>query len=583
VQHPIGAHALLADGRTAALVTPDGDIAWLCWPRVDSPPCLLGILDDRRGGGFSVRPTASPAQVVSRAYVDDSLVLRTVWETPGSRLRVDDALAWDGPPRLIRRLRGEGRPVAVSVRFQPALGAATVTATMSVSGDRCLVTGAGIQLAVRAPGEWRITAEGAQAELTVPPGEERTVLLSAADDAGAAAASLDATLRDWRGLVAGVPVDLDPGGVAARALGVETAARLLRRSAAVLTGLHQRGGGIVAAPTTSLPQWPQTSRTWDYRYAWLRDSALAALALLRLDMVGAAATLGAFCGDACASGAPPPLLRVDGSAPPEERRLEHLSGWRGARPVRIGNAAAEMAQLDVAGEVIDLAAALATHDALPASLGRSVPVLAELLASSWAEPDHGIWEIRGRRRRYTHSRLMAWCGLRRAVTLARRGQVRGDADRWQQAAAAIRSAILTTGREHGTLPLHEAGGGPDAALSLVPLVGFLPTGHGLLEATLEGIDGLRRGGLCDRYLGQNDGIADPCGPFVFPTFWLAAARERSGGDGAAVLAAGAAARSQLDLFGEVADPVTLEPLGNFPQVQSHAAFILAAVPLQRRA
>jgi GH15 family glucan-1,4-alpha-glucosidase len=356
---------------------------------------------------------------------------------------------------------------------------------------------------------------------------------------------------------------------------------LLATTAAVLVGLRRRDGGIVAAPTTSLPQWPQSARTWDYRYCWLRDSSLAALAMLRLGLVEAAHSLAAFIGNVVNEYGPLPLVRVDGTPPPAETELLELAGYRGARPVRIGNAAAGQAQLDVPGEVIELATSLAGLSALPDELGAAVPALAGWLVQHWRDPDHGIWEIRGAPARYTHSLVTAASGLDGAAALADQGVVTGDATAWRRTAAAITGDIGTTG---GALELRLDGWGADAALAQAALLGGLDVVAARIGPTLDLIvKRLDRGGLIDRHESEADTLADPCAPFVFPTFWLAGALAATGRDGSPWLAAALATRGPLGLFGEVADPVELSPLGNYPQVQSHAAFVLAVIPADGQA
>ena len=253
---------------------------------------------------------------------------------------------------------------------------------------------------------------------------------------------------------------------------------LLGTTAAVLLGLRNNRGGIVAAPTTSLPQWPGSSRTWDYRYAWLRDSSLAAMALLRLGLVDAAAELGTFIGGVVTEHGPMPLLRVDGSAPPQELERVELAGYRGARPVRIGNAAAAQAQLDVPGEVIELASALAGLHALPNALATAVPILATWLTEHWRQPDNGIWESRDVPRRYTHSLVTAMSGLAGSAALADSGAVTGDAHAWRAAASAVTSALAG----EGAFELRLDGGGADAALAQLSLLGGLEA----LESTSSG-------------------------------------------------------------------------------------------------
>lgn len=581
--HPIGDHALLADGRTAALLAPDGEVAWLCWPRVDSDACLLSILDGEHGGTFRLAPRGD-AEPVARDLVDDGLTLETVWRQGRGRLVVDEALAWEGRAGLLRMLRAEVAPVLVEVRFRPAFGFGTSAPTLTESGRRAVAAGGALLLAVDAPATWRIEAGVAVCVFKVVPGYPTAVQLGDAGDATGLADSperMAATRRHWRATVASIGLDAAPEGLAVRSLGAAAATRLLRRSGAVLTGLRQRGGGIVAAPTTSLPQWPGSSRTWDYRYAWLRDTAVAARALLRMGLRDDAHGLGAFCGDLClAAAAPPPLARVDESAPPEETVLGHLAGHGGSGPVRVGNGAAAQWQLDVCGEVTELAAALASARALPESLRRAVPRLARLAAARWQEPDFGIWEPRGEPRRYTHSRVMAWRGLRLAARLAAAGAIDGEAGDWEAEAVRVRSWVVASCVDpEGALTLHDGGGGPDAALSEAVLTGFLSGRDPRAAATLRSIvRGLGHGGLVDRYQGSVDGLADPCAAFVFPTFWLGAALERIGEDGTPWFGAAAATAGRLGLLGEVADPEGGGPYGNYPQVQSHAAFVLAGWP-----
>ncbi len=269
-------------------------------------------------------------------------------------------------------------------------------------------------------------------------------------------------------------------------------------------------------------------------------------------------------------------MRIDGTAAPEETEIAELAGYRGSRPVRIGNGAAAQAQLDVPGEVIELATSLAKAAALPAELATAVPVLADWLVNHWTEPDNGIWEIRGAPRRYTHSLLTAISGLTGAASLADGRRVAGDASAWRRAAAAATAVI---GEGGGALQIHLDGGGADAALAQAALLSGLERFGTRIEPTLDLIvERLDRGGLIDRHESQADTLADPCAPFVFPTFWLAGALAATGRDGTKYLETALATRGPVGLFGEVADPDDHTPLGNYPQVQSHAAFVLAVVP-----
>ncbi|MFZ0178622.1 MAG: glycoside hydrolase family 15 protein [Candidatus Dormiibacterota bacterium] len=562
MQHPIGEHALLADSRTAALIDPDGNVAWLCWPWIDSTPLLFSILDADRGGAFCVRPARPDARAVSRRYHPRSLVLETVWDVGGARLIVDDALDLGEGPLLIRGLRAEGDAVDVLVHLTAPAWPGT-GASLRVFGDSVELAGVS-RVVIHAPSQWEAKPGGATCELTVRPGSPGAVTLGAADMVQRAV-SVDSTLAEWHRTI--------PAAVASIDVRLPRASDLLGTTAAVLVGLRRRDGGIVAAPTTSLPQWPGSARTWDYRYAWLRDSSLAALAMLRLGLVDAAGWLGAFIGAVVTESGPIPLVRVNGTAPPEETEIPELAGYGGARPVRIGNAAAGQPQLDVPGEVIELATSLARESALPDELRVAVPILAGWLVEHWREPDHGIWEIRGAPARYTHSLITAASGLEGAAALADQRVISGDAAAWRHAAAA---AVADLGTAGGALELRIDGGGADAALAQAALLGGLDVVAGRIDPTLDLIVArLGRGGLLDRYEGQPDPLSDPAAPFVFPTFWLAGALAARGRDGSPWLESALATRGPLGLFGEVADPVDHSPLGNYPQVQSHAAFVLA--------
>ena len=562
MQQPIGEHALLADSRTAALVDPAGNVAWLCWPWIDSTPLFFSILDDVRGGAFSVRPQRADARVISRRYHPRSLVLETVWQVGAAQLIVDDALDLGDSPVLVRSMRTEGDAVDVVVEVHaPAWPG--IAASLRVFDDTVELDGVS-HVVIHGQSAWEANSDAAVSRPRVRPGLAATFTLSTAGTVRRAF-SIDTAVAEWQRSIPAMNAQSE----------AHIAGDLLETTAAVLIGLRRRDGGIVAAPTTSLPQWPGSRRTWDYRYCWLRDSSLAALALLRLGLADSARSLGAFIGSVVISSGPVPLVRVDGSAPPEEMEITSLTGYGGARPVRIGNAAAGQAQLDVPGEVIELATALTRASALPDELAAAVPILAGWLAEHWREPDHGIWEIRGAPGRYTHSLVTALSGLRGAAALVGQRVVSGDAAAWRQTAAAIETDLDSA----GPLQLRLDGGGADAALAQAVLLGGLDTLGGRVAPTLDlVIERLDRGGLVDRHEQEVDPIADPCAPFVFPTFWLAGALAAIGRDGSRWRDAALATRGPLGLFGEVADPADHSPLGNYPQVQSHAAFVLAVVP-----
>ena len=574
MQHAIGDHALLANSRTAALIDPDGNVAWCCWPRVDSEPLFMSILDGAGGGSFVVRPADSSARVESRAYDDSSLILRTVWRAGDRRVTIVDALVPGGTPALLREVRASGLPVVMQVAVEARGPRAESAARLRAHGTGLDML-APVRVRVTAPGPWSIDDRGARCEFRATSDASSVVVLADARTHLDPAAALAATRARWRAALAGIAaIELRPE--AERALGEQRCRQLLRVSGAVLLGLRsEESGGIVAAPTTSLPQWPGSARCWDYRYCWLRDGSLAAQALLRLGLSDAAASLGDFIGQVVSDSGVRPMVRVDGTDAPPERAAPELLGYRGARPVRFGNEAADQLQVDVAGEVLTLAGELGSADALPDSLAAAAHTLAGWIESNWRTPDHGIWEIRGHPERYTHSAVMGWAGLNAAMRLAESGWLSGHVS-WLHAADAIRRDVLASA---GTaLRLHVHGGAPDAALSAAVDTGFLDAGSPIARATLDLIAAeLADNGALQRYGGTQDLLDDPCAPFIFPTFWLSSAATKAERDGTRWLRSAVSAAGAFGLFGEVRDPGSGGPLGNYPQVQSHAAFVMALV------
>jgi GH15 family glucan-1,4-alpha-glucosidase len=366
------------------------------------------------------------------------------------------------------------------------------------------------------------------------------------------------------------------------------AARSFDRSLLTLRALQdQTSGLLVASPTTSIPQWPASVRAWDYRYAWLRDCADAGMALSRAGARPEAERLGSGLGQLLGSGAQPPspVSRLSGDRLPQEHYANHLQGYGGS-PVRIGNAAADQAQLDALGELVRLAAQLDRAGECPPELLAAVPGLASAVAQTWHLPDHGIWEVRGEPRHYVHSKVMAWAALQSAADLAERNRVPGDSESWRQIAATIRAAVARRGSgPKGELIMSFEEPSSDSSLLAAYLVGFIRPGTADSMGTLERVSAeLGEGPLMNRYAGERDGIAAPCLPFIFPGFWAASAEVLLGRRVAAVarflaLANLAGPAGQLS---EVAEPKTGALWGNYPQVQSHAALIEAALAIWPR-
>ncbi len=573
---PLEEYACLADGRSVALLHIDGACDWWSAGRLDGPPRLARLLDARRGGSVAVRPLG--AVPLAAGWDGETTVARVAWATAGAgAVEVRTGLV-DGPggePALVWWLTGPpGTPVAVELTA-PTAGSARA---WSVSAERARLAPGG---APEGPcGGLLVTLAGLRAEpgpqgwrLAIPPAGGLAVWMGA-EPAGpeAAVAALRGRMAADRAFVGRLTL---PGAQRAAAV----------RAALTLWGLQDRGGGgCLAAPTTSLPQWPGSARTWDYRFAWLRDNADAGLALLRVGAVGEAAAVGAAVARQLGAdpGGAAPVRCLDGGPVPPERAVPHLSGYGGARPVRVGNAAAGQAQVDVLGEVVRLAAGLDAHDACPPALLGAVPALADAAAARWADPDHGIWEARGAVRAYVHSRVLAWAACDRALALARRGRLgAGRAPRWAAARAAIVAAVAARGqRPDGSLRMALDDPRADSSVLAAVLVGFLPETAPAAAATLDQVvAALQRGPSLLRYAVALDGDPTPAGTFTFAGLWAAAVEARLGRSAAAAgrLQAILARAGPFGQLSECLHPRTGRLLGNYPQVQSHAAVLEALV------
>jgi GH15 family glucan-1,4-alpha-glucosidase len=343
---------------------------------------------------------------------------------------------------------------------------------------------------------------------------------------------------------------------------------------------HRESGLLVAAPVTSIPQWPGSPRAWDYRYAWLRDNADAGTALALGGDLEGARHLARGLAELLRQGTQP-VRRLDGGPLPPERSLPHLRGYLGAL-VRVGNGAAQQAQVDTLGEVCRFAHLLEQVGGCPPQLLDQVPRLADAAAIGWPEPDHGIWEVRGRRRHYLHSKILAWVALDRALDLAGHGKIEASgAASWAAARGELEEAVARRGTgPSGELTMAFGEPSTDSATLAAYLVGYpLPEG-GRRAGTLDHVLGqLGTFPLVARHRPERDGIPYPCLPFIFPSFWAAAAEAACGRREAAV----ARFRSLIRLAGpsrqlsEVAEPASRRMLGNYPQVQSHAALVEAAL------
>jgi alpha,alpha-trehalase len=586
---PLERYALIGDAGTAALVSDTGSIDWMCLPRFDSDPVFARLLDPS-AGHFSVAPVGRFTS--SRRYLPGTAVLETTFETPDGRIVVDDLFAARhirakhrglSPFRpLIRRVRGIGGRVRIGIEVAPRDAFGARVPRMATNGALLRADVGGRSLLVRGPAEWSASGGGvARSELEVEAGGTAFVTTSfAGRDVGVmpytpalAGTVFDETVafwRDWSGRASG-----HRPGVAASAVVLK-----------LLT--FAPSGGILAAPTTSLPEAPGGDRNWDYRYVWVRDASWTAAALQSLGYDDEAEAYLTWAMNAMRTSRPRirSLSTLYGSGSVAEREIAHLRGYHDSRPVRRGNAAADQRQLDNWGHVVDIAYVLARRrDGLDRDTSDAVASLVEFVARHWREPDQGMWEVRSAPEHFVHSKVMAWLALDRGVRLAREFGLRGPAGRWARERDAVRSAVLDRGVDPRTGSFVRSFGSSDvdASLLLIATTGFLPPSDARLSATIDAVrEGLGQADLVVRYRAP-DGLEGNEGAFVACSFWLAQALAMAGRRDEAldVFDRTVARSSDVGLLPEEIDVETGEFLGNYPQALSHIALVNAAVALDR--
>jgi GH15 family glucan-1,4-alpha-glucosidase len=587
--HPIGDYGFLSDCETGALVAPDGAVEWLCTPRFDSPS-VFGAILDRAAGAFRFGPRRVRAPI-SRRYLPGTNVLESDWMGEHGWLAVRDAMAID--QNLEEPLDCDARRMLVRVATCIE-GEAEVTLICEPAFDYARQRqvweplGAGRARAIadgnlaRLDTDLELSLEGSRAygERTLRAGESCFCCFSWDPDAGPPADADEASAliveaaRFWRRWI-------ERGCFPDH----EWTAHL-QRAALTLKGLtYKPSGALVAAATTSLPESPGGPRNWDYRYTWVRDASFTLWSLHIAGFDHEATEFMEFVGRVMAGLGPDSqiMFGIDGETELPESALDHLSGYGGARPVRIGNAAYRQRQNDVYGALLDAAYLHSkTKDGLPDHLWPLVRDQVEGAMETWREPDQGIWEGRGAPKHYVSSKLMAWVALDRGARLARAHEEHRHAERWQAEADVIRVEILSRGvSERGVFRQHYETDALDASTLLVPLVRFLPPDDERVRATVLAIaDELTDHGLVLRYLPEetDDGLGGAReGTFLICSFWLASAQSEIGAreharETCRRLLANA---GPLGLYAEELDASSGAHLGNFPQAFTHLALINA--------
>ena len=604
---PIGDYAFLSDCETTALIAPNGNVEWLCLPRMDSPSVFAAILD-RDAGGFRIGPSDVNVPA-GRRYIPGTMVVETSWETRMGWVIVRDALCigpWhhdsershshrrsptdhDADHVLLRMVECVQGSAEIKLECEPAFDYGGLAAEWDYTGtgyNEAIARSEGMNLELRLNTDLRLGFEGprARARTTMREGDVAFAALGWSTHPiptsyEEALERLARTQRFWQEWLKHGTFPDHPWRTH------------LQRSALTLKGLtYAPSGAMIAASTTSLPEAPGGDRNWDYRYSWIRDSTFTLWALYSLGFDEEANDFFYFVADMAEAeeGRLQIMYGIGGESKLEEQELEHLSGYEHSRPVRIGNGAYDQDQHDVWGAVLDsIYLHTRSRDQLPDRLWPIIKRQVENALARWREPDRGIWEVRGDPKHFTSSKLMCWVAADRGCRLAR---IRNDermASKWEAAAAEIHADICANGvDQRGVFVQHYGTDALDASLLMLPLVRFLPPDDPRVRATVLAIaEELTENGLVLRYrVGEtDDGFASEEGTFTICSFWLVSALveigelERARGLCEKLLSFA----SPLLLYAEEIDAATGRHLGNFPQAFTHLALINAVVHIIR--
>jgi GH15 family glucan-1,4-alpha-glucosidase len=575
-------YGLLGDLHTAALVGRDGSIDWLCLPRFDSPACFAALLGGADAGFWRIAPAAGGV-CTRRRYRGDSLVLESEWDTPEGSVRVVDTMPPRGEaPDVVRVVEGLSGHVPMRMALRLRFDYGHIVPWVRRSGRDLLAVAGPDSVWLSTPADVEGRDQTTYAEFTVTAGQRVPFVLTHQSshlerpkptNAGQAIAD---TEKFWRHWISGFSYE-------------GRWSEAVRGSLIVLKALtYAPTGGIVAAATTSLPEQLGGGRNWDYRYTWLRDATFTLQALLGTGFETEAKAwrewlLRAVAGDPADLQI---MYAIDGTRRLPESELDWLSGYEGSKPVRIGNAASEQFQLDVWGEVLDglhvsREAGLSTEDAA----WQLQLALLDYLEGHWDQADNGLWEIRGERQHFVHSKVMAWAGIDRGIQAVEKYGLDGPVDRWKRLRQEIHDEVCSKGfdSKRGTFTQFYGSDGLDSALLLVPRVGFLPWDDERVVGTVEAvIRELFRDGFLLRYDpsadGGVDGLQGTEGAFLACSFWLVDALDGIGRTREAheLFERLLALRNDLGLLSEEYDVQARRLVGNIPQAYSHVGLINAA-------
>jgi GH15 family glucan-1,4-alpha-glucosidase len=584
---PIEDHGIIGDLHTVALVGNDGTIDWFCPGRFDGPSMFGAILDEQKGGRFSIRP-AHEAFTTKQLYLPGTAVLVTRFFTESGVGEVVDFMTLHEPTcSIVRRIEVVRGSLTFRVVCQPAFDYARAPHRLSVDGALATFLAGDMACELRSvSGSLEASGDAAEAELTLGRGELASFVLTEAKpgrtwDEPAVDAAFVETVKFWRDWI---------GQSRYRGRWRE----FVDRSAITLKLLtYEPTGAVVAAPTTSLPEHIGGPRNWDYRYCWLRDSAFTMFAFLRLGFRDEAASYLNWLherGDANKEGPPFQVMyAIDGRSDLTELELPHLSGYRGSGPVRIGNAASSQLQMDVYGEVID-AVYLAERGGMPLSYALWVRLrsILDWLADNWDQPDEGIWEVRGGQRDFTYSRVMTWVAFDRAIRIQTKRGLPADTIKWRKARDDAYEWVMTRGWSEARQSFNQYADSDvlDASLLILPLVLMIAPTDPRMLSTLDAIrDELVSDSFVFRYDTEeaaDDGLPGREGSFSLCSFWYVECLTRAGrlDEARLVFEKMLGYANHLGLYSEEIG-ASGDALGNFPQAFTHLGLISAAYDLDR--
>jgi GH15 family glucan-1,4-alpha-glucosidase len=577
---PIEQYALIGDCHTAALIGSNGSVDWLCFPRFDSAACFAALLGGPEHGRWLLAPSAE-VQAVSRRYRDGSMILETEFQTARGRVRIIDWMPmsdqrWD----MVRVVEGLSGTVDMSLELVARFDYGSIVPWVRRIDGALVMTAGPDTLELRSSVETRGENMKTVGEFSVAAGQRESFILHYRPshlamlppiDPEQSLTETETYWRDW----------------SKRCIYQGRWHEAVLRSLLTLKALTYRPtGGIVAAPTTSLPEEVGGVRNWDYRFCWLRDATFTLNALLLTGYIEEATEWRDWLLRAIA-GSPDDLqilYSVTGARRLDEVELPWLPGYENSAPVRIGNAAAKQFQLDVCGEVMDtLHLARVVHIEASEHAWRVQIALLEFLAAHWSRPDEGLWEIRGAPRHFTHSKVMAWVAFDRAIKDAESDALEGPIATWREIRDTIHAEVCEKGFDvkANTFVQSYASDHVDASLLLIPQVGFLPADDSRVLGTIAAIEGrLLVDGLVLRYSTHTnvDALPPGEGAFLPCSFWLADAYTLTGrrAEAEALFERLLAMGNEVGLFAEEYDPRARRMLGNFPQALTHMALVNSA-------